>query len=101
MRGRPEGERRCEVKDSYNVHLVLKHLEREDGTVPSIVENDIQFGPDGHILILTGPNRGGKTTYMQGAAIVQILAQAGCYVPGTRAVVSPLDEAAAAALTRA
>jgi DNA mismatch repair protein MutS len=83
----PAEERRCEVKDSYNLHLPLKHLE----TGSAIVRNDIRMGPDGHILILTGPNSGGKTTYMQGAGILHILAQLGCYVPGTQAVVSPLD----------
>jgi len=87
----PPEQRRCEVKDSYNVHLVLKHLELEDGTGPAIVENDILLGPDGQIIILTGPNQGGKTTYMQGAGVVHILAQAGCYVPGKGAFISPLD----------
>jgi DNA mismatch repair protein MutS len=88
----PAEERRCEVKDSYNVQLVLKHLELEDGTGPAVVENDILIGRDGHILILTGPNRGGKTTYMQGVGLVHILAQAGCYVPGKEAFVSPMDQ---------
>jgi DNA mismatch repair ATPase MutS len=76
------------------VHLVLKHLEIEDGTGPAVVENDILLGPDlgGQILILTGPNRGGKTTYMQGVGVVHILAQAGCYVPGKQARISPLDD---------
>ena len=87
----PGEERRCEVKGSYNVHLVLKHLELEDGSGSAIVTNDILLGQDGHILILTGPNSGGKTTYMQGVGVVHILAQAGCYVPGTQAAVSPLD----------
>lgn len=87
----PTGERRCEVKDSYNVHLLLKHLELEDGTRPAVVENDIFLGRDGHILILTGPNQGGKTTYMQGVGVVHILAQAGCYIPGKGALISPLD----------
>lgn len=87
----PADERRCEVKDSYNANLVLKHLEAGDGNRPAIVTNDIHFGPAGHILILTGPNRGGKTTYIQGVGIVHILAQAGLRVPGTEAVISPLD----------
>ena len=87
----PAEERRCEVKDSYNVQLVLKHLELEAGTGPAVVENDIFLGQNGHIFILTGPNRGGKTTYMQGVGVLHILAQAGCYVPGTQAIVSPLD----------
>jgi hypothetical protein len=87
----PIEERRSEVKDSYNVHLVLKHLEMEDRTGPAIVRNDILLGTSGRILVLTGPNRGGKTTYMQGAGVVHILAQAGLRVPGTQALISPLD----------
>lgn len=91
----PAEERRCEVKDSYNVHLLLKHPGDgegiEDHSGSAIVKNDIHLGPDGHILILTGPNSGGKTTYMQGVGVVHILAQAGCYVPGTQAIISPLD----------
>lgn len=84
----PAEERRCEVKEAYNVHLVLK---RVDGTPPAVVMNDIDLSPDGRILILTGPNRGGKTTYLQGVGIVHILAQAGLRVPGRQAIVSPLD----------
>ena len=85
------GDRRCEVKDSYNASLALKHGEADNGKEPAVTTNDIYFGPAGHILILTGPNRGGKTTYMVGVGIVHLLAQAGCYVPGTQAVISPLD----------
>lgn len=87
----PADERRCEVKDSYNINLALRHLEADDGNKPAVVTNDIHIGPEGHILILTGPNRGGKTTYMQGVGVVHILAQLGCYIPGTQAVISPLD----------
>jgi DNA mismatch repair ATPase MutS len=87
----PGEERRCEVQDFYNVHLVLKHLQANDEKGSAIVTNDIRIGPDGHILILTGPNRGGKTTYLQGVGSLHILAQAGLRVPGTQAIVSPLD----------
>jgi len=87
----PAVERVCEVKDSYNAHLVLKHLETDDGKGLAITTNDIMVGSDRQILILTGPNRGGKTTYMQGVGIVHILAQIGCYVPGKQAIISTLD----------
>ncbi|HET6821433.1 MAG TPA: hypothetical protein VFH34_02230 [Anaerolineales bacterium] len=87
----PIEERRCEVKDSYNLHLALKHSETQDGTASAIVRNDIHMGQGGRILLLTGPNSGGKTTYVQGVGVVHILAQLGCYVPGTAAVLSPLD----------
>jgi DNA mismatch repair ATPase MutS len=42
-------------------------------------------------LLLTGPNKGGKTTYMQAIGVSQVLAQAGLYVPGTQAKISPVD----------
>jgi DNA mismatch repair ATPase MutS len=89
----PEEERRCVVKDSYNVHLFLRHSGTDDGEGSAIVRNDILMGPGpgGHILILTGPNHGGKTTFLQGVGVLHILAQAGCYVPGTQALISPLD----------
>ena len=85
-------ERICDVKDSYNAHLALRYKESNGGEQPAIVINDLLIGPAGHILILTGPNGGGKTTYMQGVGVVHILAQLGCYVPGRQAVISPLDQ---------
>lgn len=88
----PAEERRCEVENSYNVHLALKHLQTEESKKPVVVENDIFLGRDGRILILTGPNQGGKTTYMQGVGVLHILAQAGCHVPGKDALVSPVDQ---------
>ena len=87
----PAAERRCEVKDSYNLHLPLKHSGTEQGMDSAIVKNDILLGSNGRILILTGPNSGGKTTYVQGVGVLHMLAQLGCYVPGTQAVISPLD----------
>ncbi len=89
----PLEERLCEVKDSYNIHLGLTDSETYDEKGSATpVTNDITIGPDGRILILTGPNQGGKTTYLQGVGIVHVLAQVGCYVPGTRAAISPLDQ---------
>jgi len=85
-------ERTCEVRQSFNVHLVLRTPETENGAGPAIIRNDISIGAAGRILILTGPNHGGKTTYMQGAGVVHVLAQAGLRVPGEQALISPLDE---------
>jgi DNA mismatch repair protein MutS len=89
----PQADRVCEVEDSYNVNLAYHISQVADGQSPAdITQNDIHTGPEGRILILTGPNQGGKTTYMQGAGIVQVLAQAGCYVPGRQARISPVDQ---------
>jgi DNA mismatch repair ATPase MutS len=81
------------VEESYNVNLVLQHgsLSSKQNPPVAITENDIEIGPSGQILILTGPNQGGKTTYMVGVGLVQVLAQVGCFVPGKQAQISPVD----------
>jgi DNA mismatch repair protein MutS len=43
------------------------------------------------MLIITGPNMGGKSTYMRQAALIAVLAHIGSYVPAERAVLGPLD----------
>jgi DNA mismatch repair protein MutS len=55
------------------------------------VPNDLRLGADRCMLIITGPNMGGKSTYMRQAALIALLAHIGSYVPAERAVMGPLD----------
>lgn len=55
------------------------------------IPNDLQLGSARRMLIITGPNMGGKSTYMRQAALIVILAHMGSYVPADRAVLGPLD----------
>jgi DNA mismatch repair protein MutS len=55
------------------------------------VPNDLILGAERRMLIITGPNMGGKSTYMRQAALIALLAHVGSYVPATRAVLGPLD----------
>jgi DNA mismatch repair protein MutS len=55
------------------------------------VPNDLRLGADRCMLIITGPNMGGKSTYMRQAALIALLAHIGSYVPADRAVMGPLD----------
>ncbi|HVY82184.1 MAG TPA: DNA mismatch repair protein MutS [Steroidobacteraceae bacterium] len=55
------------------------------------VPNDLALDANRRMLIITGPNMGGKSTYMRQAAIIVILAHMGSYVPAERAVLGPLD----------
>ncbi len=48
---------------------------------PRYVANDIRMSRDENILLITGPNMGGKSTYMRQAALTIVMAQMGCYVP--------------------
>lgn len=85
----PAEERICLIEDAYNVNLALRAL--AEGSAERIVTNAVQFDDRGRIFILTGPNQGGKTTYAQAIGLAQVLAQAGLYVPGSRARISPVD----------
>lgn len=56
-----------------------------------VVTNDITFDDDGRFFILTGANNGGKTTFVRGLGICQVLAQAGFYVPAESCKISLVD----------
>ena len=87
--------RQLDVKDIYNVDLAL-HLLVQNGGKPRDLSNEIvtnDFGQDqkGRIVIITGPNRGGKTTLLQAIGLAQIMMQVGLYVPAREAAMSICD----------
>ncbi|HEY6923703.1 MAG TPA: DNA mismatch repair protein MutS [Steroidobacteraceae bacterium] len=55
------------------------------------VPNDLRLDANRNMLIITGPNMGGKSTYMRQAALIALLAHIGSYVPADQAVLGPLD----------
>jgi DNA mismatch repair protein MutS len=55
------------------------------------VPNDLRLDGERRMLIITGPNMGGKSTYMRQAALIALLAHAGSYVPAEHAVLGPID----------
>jgi DNA mismatch repair protein MutS len=55
------------------------------------VPNDLRLDATRRMLVITGPNMGGKSTYMRQAALIAVLAYIGSYVPAERAVLGPLD----------
>lgn len=58
----------------------------------SFIGNDCQLGSAGtEVLIVTGPNMGGKSTYIRSVALAVIMAQVGCFVPAVRARLSIFD----------
>ncbi len=83
----------CVMSEAYNVSLALRTLDAAStpGT-GTIVTNDIAFDrTHGTVWILTGPNRGGKTTYARAVGLAHLLAQAGLHVPASSAYISPID----------
>jgi len=55
------------------------------------VANGVEFSDQCRILIITGPNMGGKSTYMRQIALIVLLAHAGSFVPATSARIGPID----------
>ena len=68
-----------------------RHLVVEVLGDTSFVPNDLDLGPKRRMLVVTGPNMGGKSTYMRQAAHIVLLAYAGSFVPAESAVIGPVD----------
>jgi len=67
-------------------HLVVEQT--MDGT---FIANDLALGGETQLLIITGPNMGGKSTYMRQCAIITLLAHIGCFVPARSASIGAID----------
>jgi len=71
-------------------HPVLEPLLSRSGD--AFVPNDVELGPSGtRILLLTGPNMSGKSTYLRQVALLVLLAQIGSFVPAESARIGVVD----------
>ena len=79
-----------EMKVAGGRHPVIEKLtEAQSGR---FIPNDIHLDSNGdYIAVITGPNMGGKSTYLRQAALLSILAQTGSFVPATEAVLPIVD----------
>ena len=59
---------------------------------PRYVANDIHMNDEERILLITGPNMGGKSTYMRQTALIVIMAQMGCFVPARSCLMPLFDQ---------
>ncbi|KAF0843621.1 DNA mismatch repair protein MutS [Methylovorus glucosotrophus] len=55
------------------------------------IANDVQLTPYRQLLLITGPNMGGKSTYMRQTALIVLLAHCGCFVPAKAARIGQVD----------
>jgi DNA mismatch repair protein MutS len=67
-------------------HLVVEHVSSEP-----FVANDLELDDKQRMLIITGPNMGGKSTYMRQAALITLLAHTGSFVPAESASIGLVD----------
>jgi len=68
-----------------------RHLVVEEVIDAPFIANDLSLCDDRKLLVITGPNMGGKSTYMRQTALIAILAYVGSYVPATRLKIGPID----------
>ncbi len=63
-----------------------------EARIAPFVPNDCRLSPARQLLLVTGPNMGGKSTYMRQVALIVLMAHAGSYVPARAARVGPVDQ---------
>ena len=80
-----------EIQIARGRHPVIERLAEDEGG-ERFIPNDVYLNGDDHLLaVITGPNMGGKSTYLRQTAIVTILAQMGSFVPAASAKLPIVD----------
>lgn len=74
-----------EIKEGR--HPVVESILQEQ-----FIANDLTLDPTQNLLLVTGPNMGGKSTYMRQNALIVLLAHIGSYVPAKQATIGPIDK---------
>ena len=70
-------------------HPIVERALRDTGE--RFIANDLSVGPSDRLWLITGPNMGGKSTFLRQTALIAVLAQAGAFVPAARATVGIVD----------
>jgi DNA mismatch repair protein MutS len=71
--------------------LAATHGRSHDGSAKTFIANDTHLGPNQRMQVITGPNMGGKSTYMRQVALIVLLASMGSHVPATACTLGPID----------
>ncbi len=81
-----------ELDDAPGMHIVAgRHPVVEQSLEEPFIPNDLDLNESRRMLIVTGPNMGGKSTFMRQTALIVLLAHVGSYVPAKRARIGPVD----------
>ncbi len=83
----PELDKQAGMTIEAGRHLVVEQV----SNLP-FVANDLSFSSQRKMLVITGPNMGGKSTYMRQAALIVLMAHIGCYVPAKAMRCGPIDQ---------
>jgi len=84
--------RQPELVDEPGLQILAgRHLVVEQAMDSPFVANDLNLDDGQRMLVITGPNMGGKSTYMRQIALIALLAHIGSFVPAESARIGPLD----------
>lgn len=79
------------AESGISIHQGRHPVVEQVMTEQAFVANDVELDPSRRMLIITGPNMGGKSTYMRQTALIVLLAFTGSDVPATQARLGPVD----------
>lgn len=81
-----------ELTNATGIHVIAGRHPVVESVLPlPFVPNDIHLNEEQRMLIITGPNMGGKSTYMRQIALIVLLAHMGSFIPAKKATMGPID----------
>jgi DNA mismatch repair protein MutS len=83
---------RPEFVDELAVEIDAGRHPVVEAEIDAFIANDTRLSPTRRLLLITGPNMGGKSTYMRQVALIVLLAHIGSFVPARAARIGPVDQ---------
>jgi len=83
---------RPEFSEEIGIHIEAGRHPVVEAQIENFIANDCRLAPQRRLLLITGPNMGGKSTYMRQVALIALMAHAGSFVPARAARLGPLDQ---------
>ncbi len=92
LRAATEGYLRPQFTEEETIEIVGGRHPVVEAQIDDFVPNDARLAPNRRLLLVTGPNMGGKSTYMRQVALIVLLSHVGSFVPAKRALIGPVDQ---------
>ena len=83
---------RPEFVDERQIEIDAGRHPVVEAQIENFIANDCRLSATRALLLITGPNMGGKSTYMRQVALIALMAHIGCYVPAKAARLGPIDQ---------
>jgi len=83
---------RPEFSDDIGVEIEGGRHPVVEAGIESFIANDARLSPSRRLLLITGPNMGGKSTYMRQVALIVLMVHIGAFVPAGRVRIGPVDQ---------